>query len=139
LPQNAIDKDLHLIKKWLFRGYESYYAAEDVYREGAHSKSVAKLNLKTPLDTEIPAGSEVVGFTKTGGAQVKGRLLETAKANQTVVLVRYDVNEIQANYVNCQVGGSPAPETSGCEWIPNESFLISRVSFWLTFSCSSSL
>jgi hypothetical protein len=115
LPQNAIDRDLHLIKTWLFRGYESYDAAENVYREGAHSKSVAKLKLKTPLDTEIPKGSEVVGLITTGDAQVKGRLLDTAKPDHTVVLVQYDVNEIQDNYVNCQVGGSPAPNTVGCE------------------------
>jgi hypothetical protein len=120
LPQNAIDLDLHLIKKWLYR--ENFDAAERVYREGAHSESVAKLKLETPLDAEIPEGSEVVGVTTTGDAQVTGRLMESAKPDQTVVLVRYDVNEIQDNYVNCQVGGSPAPETTGCEWIPNESF-----------------
>jgi hypothetical protein len=122
LPQNAIDLDLHLIRKWLYRASaRGYQAGEKVYREGSHSMSVARLKLKTPLDTEIPAGSEVVGFTAMGDVEVKGRLLDAAKPNHTVVLVQYDVNEIQDFYVNCQVGGSPAPETSGCEWIPNKS------------------
>lgn len=100
----AIDLDLHIIKEQLAVGTStSYITAEKVYREGAHSKSVADLSLDDPLDYDVPEGTGVIGIGKLNDLQVTGTVMEEAKKGDQRLLVQYSVNEVQANYVQCQV------------------------------------
>jgi hypothetical protein len=113
--QAAIDLDVHVIKEQLAIGTStSYLTAEKVYREGAHSKSAAKLDLDDPLDQDLPQGAAVIGIAKKDDMQVKGTLMFEAAKGTTSLFVQYSVNEIQANYVQCQVGANPSPNTQGC-------------------------
>lgn len=93
------------------RGWDN---AENLYREGAFSKPVAKVTLHNPLETNVPEGTVVRGLD-TDGYEVTGTLYEEAKANEQEVLIQYDINEAFANYVNCQVGANPAPNVGGCK------------------------
>jgi hypothetical protein len=108
--------DLHVIKQELAVGTSSsYITAESVYREGAHSKSTAKLLLDDPLDRDLPMGAAALGLTQNDGKQVKGQLAEDAQKGDTTILVQYATNQIQENYVGCQVGASPSPNVRGCK------------------------
>jgi len=91
----------------------AWNSAENIYRNGAFSKSVAKIKLDSPLEDEFPVGSVVRGLD-TDGFEVSGRLYKVAKAEQRELMVQYDTNEVQTNYVNCQVGANPAPNVAGC-------------------------
>jgi hypothetical protein len=114
-PQAAIDLDLHVIKEQLQMGTStSYRTAEKVYRDGAHSKSVADLHLDETLDQDHPKGTTVIGIAKKDDLQVTGTLMEAAKKGDQFLLVQYSVNQIQSNYVHCQVGANPSPNTEGC-------------------------
>jgi hypothetical protein len=117
--QAAIDNDLHFIKRQLGVGTStSWRTAERIYQEGAFSNSVAELNLDKKLTQDIPSGTEVIGAGAQEGfySLVKGAFYKKAKAGESVVLIKYDVNEVQENYVNCQVGANPNPNTAGCKY-----------------------
>jgi len=110
----AIDQDLHVIHHELHRETQRGWTnAEKLYREGAFSKPVAKIGLITPLADDFPVGSAVRGLD-VGGFEVAGMLYKAAKSADQELMVQYDVDEVQANYVNCQVGGNPAPNVAGC-------------------------
>ncbi|CAJ1931940.1 unnamed protein product [Cylindrotheca closterium] len=110
----AIDQDLHVIhlelKKETQRGWTN---AEKIYREGAFSKPVAKILLNSPLEDDLPAKTTVKGVD-TSGFPVSGTLFKEAKVDERELMIQYDISEVQANYVNCQVGGNPAPNVGGC-------------------------
>jgi hypothetical protein len=46
---------------------------------------------------------------------VRGTLFETAFKGETVLRVQYETSSVQINYVGCQVGANPSPNTDGCE------------------------
>ncbi|KAL3938264.1 MAG: hypothetical protein SGBAC_006787 [Bacillariaceae sp.] len=110
----AIDQDLHVIHLELQKETQrGWINGEKIYREGAFSKPVAKIQLISPLNEDVPVGTAVSGVD-TGGFQVYGKLYKDAKAEERELVVQYHINEVQANYVNCQVGGNPAPNVGGC-------------------------
>eukprot|EP00980_Cylindrotheca_fusiformis_P003787 scaffold834_cov123-Cylindrotheca_fusiformis.AAC.34 len=113
----SIDRDLLLIKQELRKetrkGWDN---AESVYHEGAYSKPVAKLALYDALQSNFSSGTAVRGLA-IDGSEVSGTLYEDAYANEHHMLVQYDINEAFSNYVNCQVGGNPAPNVEGCKYI----------------------
>lgn len=114
--QAAIDQDLHVIHMECHKETQrAWNSAENIYRNGAFSKSVAKIKLDSPLEDEFPVGSVVRGLD-TDGFEVSGRLYKVAKAEQRELMVQYDTNEVQTNYVNCQVGANPAPNVAGCKF-----------------------
>jgi len=110
----AIDQDLHVIHIELHRETQRGWTnAEKIYRKGAFSKPVAKIGLLSPLEDDFPAGSAVKGID-VDGFHVGGTLYKAAKAADQELMVQYDIDEVQANYVNCQVGANPAPNVAGC-------------------------
>lgn len=114
--QAAIDRDLHVIHLELHKETQRGWTnAEQIYRRGAFSKPVAKIGLNTPLAEEIPVGSTVRGLD-VDGFDVSGKLYRAASAADEELMVQYDIDEVQANYVNCQVGANPAPNVAGCEY-----------------------
>ena len=100
------------LKKETQRGWKN---AEDLYRDGAFSKPVAKIQLISPLEADLPDGSVVLGID-TDGYQVSGKLYHPASAQDRELEVQYDIGEVQTNYVNCQVGANPAPNVGGCKF-----------------------
>lgn len=89
-------------------------AALAVYQKGAHSKSYAHVTLDTALTSAVSKGVAVVGKTANGD-DVSGQVLKDAAAGDTELKVQYDTTTVQESYVTCQVGGSSAPVTDGCE------------------------
>ena len=46
--------------------------------------------------------------------EVKGSLLGHYPAGTQTIRVKYHVNDVQSNFVGCQVGANPNPNTVGC-------------------------
>ena len=101
-------------------------AALAVYQKGAHSKSYAHVTLDTALVSDVSGGVTVVG-KNANGDEIRGKVMSSAAAGETKLMVQYDTTIFQASYVGCQVGGSPEPVTDGCK------------SFLRLFICSPSL
>jgi hypothetical protein len=102
--------------------------AENVYKQGGHSKSYARITLVNPLANAALAGSEVVGQS-VGGDDVQGTVMNEAEAGDTEIEVQYATTAIQDNYVTCQVGGLPEPNMEGCKYC----WLLSSIQ--MTSSC----
>jgi hypothetical protein len=100
---------------------ESFTYAEAVYQQGAFSKSVARVTLNDPLNKDIPKGETVVGVD-TSGNEVRGTLYEDHYIGNQTLLVQYNTNQIQSNYVNCQVGANPQPIIRGCKYVEGLSY-----------------
>jgi hypothetical protein len=84
-----------------------------VYEEGAFSKSAAKVTLSTALTSPIPEGTDVSGLSEDG-TEVMGKTYEAYAAGNSVIEIQYQTIDIQSNYVGCQVGANPSPNTDGC-------------------------
>jgi len=115
---NAIDLDQFYLEKQLaLNTEEGFDDALRIYTEGAYSKSVAEITLTSPLpDTDtivVEKGGQVRGETASGDSVI-GFFLEDYAVGETNIGIRYMTSDIQENYVNCQVGASPAPNTEGC-------------------------
>lgn len=82
---------------------DSYILAQKVYEEGAYSKSYAEVTLSTGLSGAIQEGIEIIGESADGG-EVRGKVLESAETGATKIRIQYATTDIQASYVNCQVG-----------------------------------
>jgi hypothetical protein len=82
---------------------DSYALAQKIYEEGAYSKSYAEVTLSTGLSGAVQAGAEIIGKDADGG-EVRGNALDSATKGATTLKVQYATTDIQASYVNCQVG-----------------------------------
>ncbi len=91
----------------------SFAAAKKIYQEGAFSKSVASVRLSAPLGSALEKGTPITGVT-ADGKMVVGKAYEDSAAGATILLVQYQTSDSQSNYVECQVGANPNPNTSGC-------------------------
>jgi len=111
---NALDRDLYVIRNELEKETKRGWSnAESVYRDGANSKPVALLTLHKALKEDIDEGTIVRGLD-VDGYEVVGTLYEGAKNGTQDLVIQYHIKEDQKNYVNCQVGASPAPNFGGC-------------------------
>lgn len=111
----ALDVDQARMEEELFLGKMNQ--AKNVYTEGGNSGSYANLTISVPngVTGSYPRGSEVLGFSASGG-EVSGQLINdlylgpntTTNVNGTTnvsILVRYRTSNIQAAHVGCTVGG----------------------------------
>jgi hypothetical protein len=111
---NAIDLDQQMMEEQLaLETVESYVTAKNIYREGAHSKSVASITLNSGLLNALPDATPVSGRSSSG-VEVLGTTYEDYEAGTTDIVIQYDTITVQSNYVGCQVGASPTPKTEGC-------------------------
>lgn len=111
---NAIDLDQAAMEDQLALANEdSYAAARAIYEKGAFSKSTAKVSLTTALPSDVLKGTSITGVNANGEA-VMGKAYEDNVAGATSLLVQYKTTDSQKNYVGCQVGANPAPNTEGC-------------------------
>ncbi|KAG7346339.1 low iron-inducible periplasmic protein [Nitzschia inconspicua] len=111
---NALDLDQQMMEQQLALGTDQSFAtAKNIYTNGAHSKSVASVTLNSGLLNAIPAKTPVSGRSASG-QEVVGTTLEDYPAGATTIEIQYNTISIQAQYVGCQVGGSPTPNLQGC-------------------------
>jgi len=112
--QNAIDLDQQEIEDQLSIGSEvSFEKARRVYDEGGHSKSVAVINLASPLTRGLGKFTEVSGKTESG-LTVAGVLFDNYPNGISTIEIQYKTNPAQKFYVGCQVGGLSRPKLDGC-------------------------
>lgn len=94
---------------------DSYTLARKIYEEGAYSKSYAEVTLSTGLPDAVGEGAEIIGKAADGG-EVRGEALESATKGATTLKIQYATTDIQASYVNCQVGAlEELGNTEGCK------------------------
>jgi hypothetical protein len=94
---------------------DSYILAQKIYEEGAYSKSYAEVTLSTELSGAVQEDAEAVGKDASGG-EVRGRAMESATKGATTLQIQYATTDIQASYVNCQVGAlEELGNTEGCK------------------------
>ena len=116
---------------------DSYAQAQAIYEEGAHSKSFAEVTLTDTLPGAIEKGTGFVG-TNANGDEVRGVAMEAAPTGATTLKVQYAVSDMQASYVNCQVGAlGDDGNTEGCKFLFPNPHDVSRVA-GLTFLWRSS-
>ena len=95
--------------------FERFDDAYEVYSNGGFSKPVADVNLEKPLPITISKFTPVTG-TSVDGKPVFGKLLFQYDEGDTKVRVQYSATQLQANLVECRVGGLPLPTLDGCKW-----------------------
>lgn len=117
---NAIDLDQMVIEQEVQKENAGSFArAKDVYVNGGHSKSFAKLTL-TSAQTSLGLldKTPVIG-TDVSGAQVTGKVYSSSETPADQIWVQYDTSSLQESYVGCQVGNGALVatgnhKTSGC-------------------------
>eukprot|EP00966_Prymnesium_polylepis_P223491 5171164-Prymnesium_polylepis.1 len=124
--QNAIDLDQEVFE-WSLSQWD-FSLAKQIYIKGGHSKSYADMTVGGIAYREYAAGSRVTG-TDFAGRAVTGTLMDDLhvccncdctnctncnSCAETTMQVLYDVKDVQASYVDCQVGGLPQPQFAGC-------------------------
>ncbi|KAG7343103.1 low iron-inducible periplasmic protein [Nitzschia inconspicua] len=111
---NAIDLDQQAIEIQLAMGTtESFNAASKIYTDGAFSKSVAKVQLASPLTSSVAEGDQITGLN-ADGAEVVGTAYASYSTGADVIEIQYRTLDLQSSYVGCQVGANPNPNTVGC-------------------------
>ena len=108
----AIDLDQQAMEDQLSANGD-HVKAKNVYEQGGHSYSFAQLALQSPVGGGTwPVGTQVFGRAENGNV-VTGTLLNGVQWPLEPIVAVYEVkanvlyttSNIQANYVNCQVGG----------------------------------
>ena len=108
---NAIDLDQDAMEDQLADSAgPSWTNAKAVYTQGGFSKSYARFTLTSPITATEDA--VVTGVTASGDA-VSGTVKSSVTASTTLDVV-YDTSEVQATYVNCQVGGLVSTAQNTC-------------------------
>lgn len=113
--QAGIDLDQKEIQDLLGQDTPAFSQAKQVYEQGAHSKSVAKITTTSALTQDFEKGSKVTGKT-ADGEEVIGKLYSAAKSGESELLVQYKVGEDSLSYSTCTVGGSSEAVTTGCKY-----------------------
>ena len=90
--------------------------AMDVYEQGAFSDPIAELTLTSPRP-QLESDTKVTGLSNSKNFEVTGEIIENypPELEESKIFVSYDTIEIQKNYVGCQVGANPNPNTDGCK------------------------
>jgi len=103
----AIDLDQAAIEAELAKKTpEAFQTALRIYQEGGYSKSYAQITLISPLTTFVGTGTTIIGRNADGN-EVAGKAYEDYQSGTSVIKVQYATTDIQATYVECQVGGLP--------------------------------
>jgi hypothetical protein len=94
---------------------ESWRNALAIYENGGFSKSYALITLSTPLKSEVPKGTAIMGKNAAGN-EVAGKMYDTTAAGVVNVKVQYATTDVQDSYVECQVGSLIGDDIniSGC-------------------------
>jgi len=113
--QNAFDRDEKYMEKEMAKKTVTGFAnARAIYEEGGNSMSYAFITLGSDLESEVLAGTVVVGSSIYGGKS-RGTVYENAAGGQRTVLMQYDTSQYQDTWVMCRVGAlTDGVETSGC-------------------------
>jgi hypothetical protein len=118
----AIDLDQAQIENLLDQRHLT--SAKTIYVQGGHSQSIARLKLLDAPPPVKPILSETLVLGRTNvGVLVRGNLIEeltwTSSDKEVNILVEYNTNEEQMEYVDCQVGGLVSISSAnrdGCEY-----------------------
>lgn len=114
---NAIDMDQAAIEKQLKLGTaEAFQVAQDIYNNGAHSKSYAQITLSSPgLTADMTKSSSVKGMS-VGDTTIETKPYSTAGVGSTTIKIKYQTYDDQAEHVRCKVGALPVDDQfhDGC-------------------------
>ena len=114
--KNAIDLDQLAIENELAADTaQSLNQAFNIYSRGAFSGSEATITISPGLTVGAKKGMPVTGFSPTRIYQVTGTLNNAYPATTNVLKILYDISAVQDNYVGCQVGANPTPNTERCK------------------------
>ena len=92
---------------------ESFDAARKIYNNGGNSKSFAQITITPGLTKNLLKGGLILGKNEEN-VEVAGKAGEAYSAGTTNLKIYYSTTDIQANYMNCQVGGLESPNLKGC-------------------------
>jgi hypothetical protein len=114
-----------------------------IYEEGGHSGSYADLTITNfTKAADYPAGTIVRGLSAVDD-MVNGTLKEKAQwsagTTNPIISVKYDVSDVQQEYVDCQVGGlnkigGQRVNLDGCKYLPYVAVLNFCVPSWIILS-----
>ena len=112
----AIDLDQKALEEQLsFGTSDSFTLAQKIYEDGVHSKSFAEVTLLSRLPGAIQEGARIIGKDVTG-KEVKGQAMASATKGSLAIKIQYATADVQASYVNCQVGAlEELGNTAGCK------------------------
>ena len=129
--QNALDLDIRIIKQQLAVGTPtSFNVAYAVYDKGAFCDPIAKIQLGAPLPKPLSQGDTIAGFSTGGVNEVHATLIDNTAKGETEIHVAYEINQMQSNYVGCQVGGNPNPRTERCTFFFFQIYIYMCVCMW---------
>jgi hypothetical protein len=111
----ALDLDQKAMESELSKATDQSFAkAKEIYNDGAHSKSYAKITLSAGLPASVNKGQAATGVDGSGN-EVAGKMYATYQAGDTEVRFQYRTGDQQSTYVNCQVGAlGSAGNLEGC-------------------------
>mmetsp|Transcript_37819 Transcript_37819/g.61789 ORF Transcript_37819/g.61789 Transcript_37819/m.61789 type:complete len:518 (+) Transcript_37819:133-1686(+) len=111
----AIDLDQKAIEDQLTQKTpEAFQNARKIYNNGGHSKSYALITLTDTLKSNIKKSDPISG-TNSEGNSVSGKAYaDYDKGTTGAIKVLYATTDLQASYVDCQVGALTEPNMSGC-------------------------
>jgi len=112
----ALDLDQRAMESELAKGTDDAFTyAKAIYSSGAYSKSYAEITLTTGLEASLNKGKAATG-KDSEGRDVAGKIYSTYQAGEQTVRFQYTTTDIQASYVNCQVGalGEQEGNFEGC-------------------------
>ncbi|KAL7534104.1 hypothetical protein ACHAWF_004720 [Thalassiosira exigua] len=113
----AIDLDQRAIESQLaLQTPESFLTAQRIYLEGGHSKSYALVNLTTPLLADVSEGDIILDGRNLNDNEVVVKAYRDYPAGTTSMKLQYATTDMQADYVECQVGELPERDRNmrGC-------------------------
>jgi len=110
----AIDRDQAAIEVELAKKTnDSFQAAQQIYNQGGNSKSYATVTLSAPLAAQVPRFDIILGKSEDD-REVGGKALFSFQPGETELRIQYATTDVQASYVNCQVGALVDTNTEGC-------------------------
>lgn len=90
----------------------SFFDAQKIYEDGAHSFAVATIHLDTPLQRDMPSNSVVSAISQVNST-IRAYLSEDTFAGANSLTLVYPVPTDNDSIV-CQVGGNLIPQLDGC-------------------------
>ena len=115
--KNVMDLDQAAMERQLALGTaEGHATAKDIYNNGGHSKSHARITLTPPgLTKKLSKGDAITGIA-VDGTTIDAKAYSGADIGSTTVLVQYKTLDTQENHVMCKVGALPIAEQihEGC-------------------------
>merc|ERR1719203_760339 len=107
LDQAAIEKELAVATD------DSFSNARQIYNNGGNSKSYAALTLTEGLTSDIKKNQAIIGKNADGN-EISGKAYQDYDSGAQNLKVLYETTDIQASYVQCQVGALKETNTQGC-------------------------